>query len=118
MNRSPSLRCPKSFAICNPNEKKLKSKASLCACPVPVPVRIAAAAAALDRTPSQERDDLLVALNGDDTRFFIADGVPAGYRVHGGPLPALLRSYGAALAGRDVRLLVPEERRRFRPQAQ
>ncbi|OGN45842.1 MAG: hypothetical protein A3E24_11265 [Caulobacterales bacterium RIFCSPHIGHO2_12_FULL_68_13] len=85
---------------------------------LPVPVRIAAAAAALDRTPSQERDDLLVALNGDATRFFIADGVPAGYRAHGGPLPALLRSYDAALGARDVRLLVPEERRRFRPQVQ
>src|SRR3990167_7594844 len=79
---------------------------------LPVPGRIAAAAAALDRTPSQERDDLLVALNGDATRFFIADGVPAGYRAHGGPLPALLRSYDAALGARDVRLLVPEERRR------
>ena len=85
---------------------------------LPVPVLIAAAAAALDRTPSQARDDLLVALNGDATRFFIADGVPAGYRAHGGPLPALLRSYDAALGARDVRLLVPEERRRFRPQVQ
>jgi signal transduction histidine kinase len=85
---------------------------------LPVPVRIAAAAAALDRTPSHERDDLLVALNGDATRFFIADGVPTGYRAHGGPLPVLLRSYGAVLAARDVRLLVPEERRRFRPRLQ
>jgi hypothetical protein len=59
---------------------------------LPVPVRIAAAAAALDRTPSHERDDLLVALNGDATRFFIADGVPTGSRAHGGPLPVLLRS--------------------------
>ena len=82
---------------------------------LPVPVRIAAAAAALDRTSSSQRDDLLVALNGDATRFFIADGVPAGYRLRGGPLPILLRSYGAALEGRDVRLLVPEEKRRFRP---
>ncbi|NBB64968.1 sensor histidine kinase [Pseudomonas sp. ODNR1LW] len=82
---------------------------------LPVPVRIAAAAAALDRTPSSQRDDLLVALNGDATRFFISDGVPAGYRLRGGPLPVLLRSYGASLEGRDVRLLVPEEKRRFRP---
>ncbi|MBA4809230.1 HAMP domain-containing sensor histidine kinase [Brevundimonas sp.] len=85
---------------------------------LPVPVRIAAAAAALDRTPSARRDDLLVALNGDATRFFITDGVPAGYRQRGGALPVLLRSYGAALEGRDVRLLVPEERRRFRPRFQ
>ena len=82
---------------------------------LPVPVRIAAAAAALDRTPSAQRDDLLVALNGDATRFFIADGTPAGYRPRGGTLPVLLRSYGAALEDRDVRLLVPEEKRRFRP---
>jgi len=85
---------------------------------LPVPVRIAAAAAAVDRTPSARRDDLLVALNGDATRFFITDGVPSGYRERGGALPVLLRSYGAALEGRDVRLLVPEERRRFRPRLQ
>jgi signal transduction histidine kinase len=82
---------------------------------LPVPVRIAAAAAALDRTPSSQRDDLLVALNGDATRFFITEGVPAGYRLRAGALPVLLRSYGAVLEGRDVRLLVPEEKRRFRP---
>jgi signal transduction histidine kinase len=85
---------------------------------LPVPVRIAAAAAAVDRTPSARRDDLLVALNGDATRFFITDGVPSGYRQRGGALPVLLRSYGTALEGRDVRLLVPEERRRFRPRLQ
>lgn len=85
---------------------------------LPVPVRIAAAAKALDRTPPRERDHLLVALNGDATRFFLADGAPDGYRERKGPLPLLLQSYGAALQGRDVRLLVLEAPRQFRPRFQ
>lgn len=77
----------------------------------PVPVRIAAAANALDQTAPEQRDDLLVALNGDATRFFIVTDTPEGYRERAGAFPALLQGYGAALQGRDVRLLVPETRR-------
>lgn len=77
---------------------------------LPVPVRIAAAADALDRLPADRRDEVLVALNGDATRFVIAAEPPEGYRERAGPLPILLRSFGAALEGRDVRLLWPEDR--------
>lgn len=77
---------------------------------LPVPVRIAAAADALDRLPADQRDEILVALNGDATRFVIAAEAPEGYRERTGPLPVLLRSFGAALEGRDFRLLWPEDR--------
>ena len=81
----------------------------------PVPTRIAAAAQALDRTPSGERDALLVAMNGDSTRFFIAGGMPAGYREGRGLIPNLHQGYARALRGRDPKLLVPEVRRQYRP---
>jgi signal transduction histidine kinase len=77
----------------------------------PAPTRIAAAAEALDRTPSRDRDALLVAMNGDATRFFIASGTPPGYRERRGILSGLYRDYGPALRGRDVRILVPDDRR-------
>ncbi|KAK0341733.1 hypothetical protein LTR94_025191, partial [Friedmanniomyces endolithicus] len=77
----------------------------------PVPVRISAAANALDRTPRGRRDDLLVALNGDATRFFLSSGAPEGYQERPGPLPGLLGGYGAALEGRQVRLLAAHDRR-------
>ena len=79
---------------------------------LPVPVRIAAAADALDRIPERQRDDLLVAMNGDATRFYLTRGTPDGYRVRHGVLPTLFDGYGAALDGRDVQLLVREGRRR------
>jgi signal transduction histidine kinase len=78
---------------------------------LPVPVRISAAAAALDRTPLHRRDELLVALNGDATRFFISNGAPEGYRERPGRYPTLLDGYGAALHGRDVHVLVADSRR-------
>lgn len=81
----------------------------------PVPNRIAAAAQALDRTPSGDRDALLVAMNGDSTRFFIADGTPPGYREGRGLIPDLYEGYAAALHGRDPKVLVPEVRRQYRP---
>lgn len=81
----------------------------------PVPTRIAAAAEALDRTPSGERDALLVAMNGDSTRFFIADGIPAGYREGRGLIPDLYEGYAGPLRGRDPKVLVPEVRRQYRP---
>lgn len=81
----------------------------------PVPTRIAAAAEALDRTPSRERDALLVAMNGDSTRFFIANGTPAGYREGRGLIPDLYEDYAGALRGRDPKVLVPEVRRQYRP---
>ena len=79
---------------------------------LPAPVRIAAAAEALDRTPAGERDALLVAMNGDATRFFLSSGLPDGYHERGGVLPRLYQGYGAALRGRDVRILVEDGRRR------
>lgn len=82
---------------------------------LPVPVRIAAAAEALDRTPSVQRDALLVAMNGEGTRFFVASGVPDGFHERAGILPGLYEGYGSALQGRDVRLLIPDTPRRFRP---
>jgi signal transduction histidine kinase len=81
----------------------------------PVPTRIAAAAEALDRTPSRERDALLVAMNGDSTRFFIANGTPAGYREGRGLIPDLYEDHAGALRGRDPKVLVPEVRRQYRP---
>lgn len=81
----------------------------------PVPTRIAAAAEALDRTPSGQRDALLIAMNGDSTRFFIADSVPAGYRERRGLIPDLFEGYARALRDRDPKLLVPEVRRQYRP---
>lgn len=78
---------------------------------LPAPVRIAAAAEALDRTPAGERDALLVAMNGDATRFFLSSGLPDGYHERGGVLPRLYQGYGAALRGRDVRILVEDGRR-------
>lgn len=81
----------------------------------PVPTRIAAAAEALDRTPPGERDALLVAMNGDSTRFFIADGVPPGYRERRGLIPDLYEGYAGALRARDPKVLAPEARRQYRP---
>lgn len=81
----------------------------------PVPTRIAAAAEALDRTPSRERDALLVAMNGDSTRFFIVNGTPAGYREGRGLIPDLYEGYAGPLRGRDPKVLVPEVRRQYRP---
>jgi len=80
---------------------------------LPVPVRIAAAADALDRTPSARRDDLLVAMNGDATRFFLTRETPDGYHERDGVVPRLFDGYGAALQGRNVRLLVRNDRRRL-----
>lgn len=74
---------------------------------LPVPVRIAAAASALDRTEVEQRDELLVAMNGDATRFFITGGTPEGYREWRGALPVLLQGYGR-LQARDVRVLMVE----------
>lgn len=82
---------------------------------LPVPVRIAAAAEALDRIPAVERDALLVAMNGEGTRFFITSGTPHGFRERTGILPGLYEGYGAALRGRDVRLLIPDAPRPRRP---
>jgi signal transduction histidine kinase len=82
---------------------------------LPVPVRIAAAAEALDRIPRDERDRMLVALNGDATRFYIGEEPPAGLRERRGPLPRLLESYGAALEHRAIRVYVPSEKRQYRP---
>lgn len=82
---------------------------------LPAPVRIAAAAAALDDTLPERRDQLLVALNGDATRFFIADGAPEGYRERRGPPPIVMDAYAPALRGRDVRILVPETPQNIRP---
>lgn len=78
---------------------------------LPLPARIAAAADLLDRTPPGERDLLLVAMNGDQTRFFLSFGAPKGYVERQGVIPALYSGYGAALEGRSVKLLVPEGRR-------
>jgi signal transduction histidine kinase len=78
---------------------------------LPVPVRVSAAVATLDRTPDSYRDEVLVALNGDATRFFISEGAPPGYRGRPGPYPALLAGYGAALHGRDVQVLVASGQR-------
>lgn len=80
---------------------------------LPVPVRIAAAADALDRIPSSERDSLLVAMNGDSTRFYLTREIPDGYHERDGVIPRLFDGYGAALQGRDVRLLVRNERHRW-----
>jgi len=76
---------------------------------LPVPVRIAAAADVLDRTPPSERDDLLVAMNGDATRFYLTREMPDGYHEQGGLIPRLFDGYGAALQGRDVRLLMRDD---------
>jgi signal transduction histidine kinase len=84
---------------------------------LPLPSRVAAAADLLDRTPSRERDLLLIAMNGDQTRFFLSSAVPAGYVERGGVRPAVYSAYGAALHGRSVRVLVPDDprdRRRLR----
>ncbi len=78
---------------------------------LPVPVRIAAAADALDRIPQNQRDDILVAMNGDATRFYLTRNTPEGYRERHGVLPVLFAGYGAALEGRDVQILVREGRR-------
>lgn len=83
---------------------------------LPLPSRVAAAADLLDRTPVRERDLLLIAMNGDQTRFFLSSGTPAGYIERLGVRPTLYSAYGAALQGRMVRVLVPENRReRWRP---
>lgn len=81
----------------------------------PMPSRVAAAADALDASPPAIRDAYLIGLNGDQTRFFISDGVPAGYRVHEGLAPVLYRGYRQALADRDFLVLRPEEAREWRP---
>lgn len=81
----------------------------------PAPGRIAAAAEALDRTPAAHRDALLVAINGDATRFFISAGTPDGYREANGLLPDLFQGYAAAFGARDPKVLVPEVRRQYRP---
>jgi len=78
----------------------------------PAPPRIAAAVEALDRIPSGDRDALLIAMNGDDTRFFIASATPHGYRERTGLLSDIYREYSPALRGRDVKMLVPLERPR------
>lgn len=78
---------------------------------LPVPARIAAAADLLDRAAPEDRDDLLVAMNGDATRFFIAEGSPEGYREGGGFARRLFNGYGSVLRGRDARLLFPVDRR-------
>lgn len=87
---------------------------------LPLPSRIAAAADLLDRTPPRERDLLLIAMNGDQTRFFLSDRAPAGFVERRGVKPAAMSAYGAALRGRTVRFLVPEKqagrRWRLRPQ--
>mgnify|MGYP001352884603 CR=1 FL=1 len=84
----------------------------------PLPSRVAAAADLLDRTSPRERDVVLVAINDDQTRFFLSDGVPRGYVERRGVRPALLSAYRGALKGRSVNVLVPEDRRdRWRPLA-
>lgn len=82
---------------------------------LPVPVRIAAAADALDQTPPNQRDRLLVAMNGDASHFFISSATPPGYRERHGFLPLLYQGYGAALKGRDVRILIADPPREMRP---
>lgn len=83
---------------------------------LPLPSRVAAAADLLDRTPSRQRDLLLLAMNGDQTRFFLSSGAPPGYVERRGVRPAIYSAYGAALEGRKVRILVPEDgRSRWRP---
>lgn len=76
----------------------------------PLPSRVAAAADLLDRTPPRERDLLLVAMNDDQTRFFLSTGTPPGYVERHGVRPTILSAYGAALQERTVRVLVPEDR--------
>lgn len=83
---------------------------------LPLPSRIAAAADLLDRTAPRDRDLLLVAMNGEQTRFFLSSGLPPGYVERGGVRPAIFSAYGAALHERPVSILVPELRRdRWRP---
>jgi len=83
---------------------------------LPLPSRVAAAADLLDRTPSRERDLLLIAMNGDQTRFFLSSGVPSGYVERRGIRPMAYSAYGSALERRTVRILVPQKRQdRWRP---
>ncbi|WP_370523481.1 sensor histidine kinase [Brevundimonas sp. P7753] len=83
---------------------------------LPLPSRIAAAADLLDRTPTRERDLLLIAMNGDQTRFFLTTNAPPGYVERPGVGPGVLSAYGSALQGRAVRILAPEIRQeRWRP---
>jgi len=77
---------------------------------LPLPSRVAAAADLLDRTPARERDLLLIAMNGDQTRFFLKLGDPPGYVERRGAGPGVLTAYGSALQGRAVRILAPEAR--------
>lgn len=83
---------------------------------LPLPSRVAAAADLLDRTPARDRDLLLIAMNGDQTRFFLSSSAPSGYAERRGVRPPIYSAYGAALQGRTVQLLVPENGQdRWRP---
>lgn len=82
-----------------------------------VPARLAAAAQALDDLSPEARVSLLRALNGDETRFFLTDELPQGYRRLDGPAALFSRGNRQAFYDRDLVILVPEVRRGWRPRA-
>ncbi|MFN3352020.1 MAG: sensor histidine kinase [Brevundimonas sp.] len=81
----------------------------------PMPDRIAATADLLDRLDASGRSSVLIALNGDQTRFAIHHGRPAEYRLYSGPVSPLHTAYRYELAERDLEVLAPAVRRQWRP---